>query len=130
AIGRGVSSELLPPYPPEDLDDFWDETRQESDIVRLDFLRRKTTFPSLPNFDIELIDFKGMGERLLHGWIAVPKARAGKLPGFLWLPAYGHESHLPNEYATREGMVSMSFNFHGHAAFHQEEYQQSRGYFA
>jgi cephalosporin-C deacetylase len=52
------------------------------------------------------------------------------MPAFSWIPAYGRESHLPDEYGTREGFVSMSFNFHGHAAFHKEEYEPARGYFS
>ena len=46
------------------------------------------------------------------------------------MPPYGRESKLPDEYGTRSGMVSMSFNFHGEDAFHQEAYKPDRGYFA
>jgi len=52
------------------------------------------------------------------------------LPAFLWIPAYGRWSHLPNVYSTREGFVSLSFNLHGLPPFHQEEYHTQRGYFA
>lgn len=122
--------DLLQPYVPEDFDEFWAETTAEADSFPLDYLRRKAVFEALPGFEVELIDFKTIGGFALHGWIAFPKDMNGRLPAFLWVPAYGRESHLPNEYSTREGMVSMSFNFHGHAAFHQEEYKASRGYFA
>ena len=37
---------------------------------------------------------------------------------------------LPNEYGTRIGYASLSFNFFGESAFHQEEYTPERGYFA
>ena len=53
-----------------------------------------------------------------------------KLPGFLWIPPYGRESLLPNEYGTRKGFVSLSFNFFGEPAFHQEKYRIDRGYFS
>jgi cephalosporin-C deacetylase len=54
----------------------------------------------------------------------------GKLPAFLWIPPYGRESLLPNEYGTREGFVSLSFNFFGEPAFHEEKYRMDRGYFS
>ena len=46
------------------------------------------------------------------------------------MPPYGQESLLPNQYGTREGFATISFNFHGHEAFHQEKYITSRGYFS
>lgn len=52
------------------------------------------------------------------------------LPGFLWIPPYGRESLLPDEYGTRNGFVSLSFNFFGEPAFHQEKYRTERGYFS
>ncbi|MBA3725329.1 MAG: acetylxylan esterase [Armatimonadetes bacterium] len=119
---------MLSQYLPEDFVAFWEEATAEADGISVDFERRKTTMQNLPEHEVELIDFLGMLGARLHGWIAIP--RENPAPGFLWIPAYGHESHLPNEHSTRLGMASMSFNFHGHGAFHQEEYRPARGYFA
>jgi cephalosporin-C deacetylase len=37
---------------------------------------------------------------------------------------------MPNQYGTRDGYVSLSFNFFGSDAFHQEKYEPKRGYFS
>jgi len=113
---------------PEDFDAFWHRVTVEADAVKLDYDRRPTSFQPLPTHSIELLRFRGANQDL-QGWIAIPEG-APKSPGFLWIPAYGRESHLPDEYSTRPGMVSMSFNFFGHAAFHKEDYKPERGYFA
>lgn len=114
---------------PADFDDFWAAALRESDSVPLDYQRRSTSFQPLETHVVELVEFRGAGTTL-QGWIATPKGLDGKAPGFLWIPAYGRESHLPDAYSTREGFVSTSFNFHGHAAFHKEEYRPERGYFS
>lgn len=117
------------PYVPEDFDEFWLETVAEADAVPLEFHRSSRNDFDLPGFTVETIDFRGMGGRALHGWLAFPEG-ARRLPAFAWLPPYGRESLLPDQYGTREGFVSLSFNFHGYGAFHQEKYQPARGYFA
>jgi cephalosporin-C deacetylase len=117
------------PYVPEDFEPFWQRTVDEARAVPLDYRRTTGNAFDLPGFTVELINFRGMGGRLLKGWIAYPDGERD-LPGFLWIPPYGRESLLPNEYGTREGFVSMSFNFFGHDAFHQEAYIKDRGYFA
>ena len=113
---------------PPDFDAFWAEASDEASQVSVDFDRRATSLQPLQTHRVELIDFLGAAGRL-HGWIAVPND-VTQAPGFLWIPAYGRESHLPDEYSTRDGFVSLSFNFHGHAAFHKEEYKPERGYFS
>ncbi|MDQ2986706.1 MAG: acetylxylan esterase [Armatimonadota bacterium] len=114
---------------PNDFDAFWNQTKAEADGVTLNFDRRPTAFQPLDSHRIELLEFQG-ANALLQGWIALPHGADAKAPGFLWIPAYGRESHLPDAYSTREGFASISFNFHGHAAFHKEEYKRERGYFA
>lgn len=120
---------------PEDFDAFWAAALHEAESIRLDFDRRPTSFQPVETHRIELLELQGAAMRL-QGWIAVPKSRMrhttsdSRAPAFLWIPAYGRESQLPDPYSTREGFVSMSFNFHGHAAFHKEEYRPERGYFA
>lgn len=79
---------------------------------------------------IETFTFKGIHGQTLHGWYAYPQEVASRLPAFLWVPPYGQESVLPNKYGTREGMVSLSFNFHGHPAFYQRKYVREEGYFS
>jgi cephalosporin-C deacetylase len=65
----------------------------------------------------------------VNAWIAYPQGERG-LPAFLWPPPYGRESLMPNDFGTRKGFVSMSPNFFGEDAFHQEKYVPERGYFA
>src|SRR5687767_10906741 len=113
---------------PEDFDTFWSVVAAEAETASVGFERRATAFQPLEGHQVELLDFHGASGRL-HGWIALPLG-VERAPGFLWIPAYGRESHLPDEYSTRDGFVSISFNFHGHAAFHREEYKSERGYFS
>jgi cephalosporin-C deacetylase len=136
----------LSPYVPEDFDAFWEQTMAEANAVKLDYRRGgergagygvplsefaqspASNLPSPASHLVERIDFQGMTGRV-SGWLAYPEG-ARRLPAFLWVPPYGRESLLPNQYGTREGFVSMSLNFHGLDAFHQEKYQTDRGYFA
>lgn len=119
----------LAPYVPEDFDAFWTETHQEATAAPLDFHRSRVNDYDLPGFQVESFEFRGVNGEALNGWIALPDG-IRRSPGFLWIPPYGRESLLPNQYGTRQGFVSLSFNFFGHGAFHQEKYVQSRGYFA
>jgi cephalosporin-C deacetylase len=114
---------------PEDFDVFWREAVAEAQAAPLDYSRYLQSEISTPEFLIQLVDFRGSAGQTLHGWVAYP---AGALQdrGFLWLAPYGQESMLPNEYGTRSGLVSFSFNFHGHGPFYREKYEPSRGYFA
>lgn len=114
---------------PEDFDEFWDETVFEATQVGLDFHRSLSNDFELPGFRVEKISFLSVQDRVVHGWMAVPEG-ARRLPGFVWVPPYGRESLLPNDYGTRPGHVSLSFNLHGLEAFHQEKYTPANGYFA
>lgn len=114
---------------PEDFEAFWAETVAEGAALPLDYRRSLTPDFDLPGFTVETLDFASVHERRVQGWIAYPPG-ARRLPGFVWVPPYGRESLLPNAYGTRDGFVSLSLNFHGHGAFHQEKYVPARGYFA
>jgi cephalosporin-C deacetylase len=114
--------------PPEDFEAFWGDAIAEANAVPLDFRRSRTNDYEVEGFVVETLSFSGM-DRRLNGWIAYPEG-ARRLPSFVWLPPYGRESKLPDAYGTREGFVSLSFNFHGEPAFHQERYEIERGYFA
>lgn len=116
------------PYVPEDFDDFWAEAVAEAQAVRLFYRRKPTEMQSPYGHRVEEIEFTGMGNQSVYGWIAYPDG-AKRLPSFVWVPPYGRESLLPNRYGTRDGMVSLSLNLHHLAAFHQEKYIVSRGYF-
>lgn len=120
---------IVLPDVPEDFDDFWSEARGEAEGVPLDFDRSLGSAYDLEGFSVEALAFRSVGGRTLHGWLAYPPG-ARRLPGFLWIAPYGRESLLPDAYGTRQGMVSLSFNFFGHGAFHQEKYVRERGYFA
>lgn len=124
------ASEFLKPYVPEDFDEFWAEAVGEVEKVPLDFRRgRKNAYP-LEGFRVEELSFLGAEGEFLHGWLAFPIEREAPLPAFLWVPPYGRSSALPNKFTTREGFVSMSFNVVGESAFHEEEYEPSKGYYA
>jgi cephalosporin-C deacetylase len=116
------------PYLPEDFDDFWARTLAEAQTVGLDYHRSLKNDFDLPGFIVEEISFAGMTGPV-QGWFAYPEG-ARRCPSFLWVPPYGRESLLPNQYGTRQGFASLSLNFHGLGAFHQEKYAVERGYFA
>ena len=113
---------------PEDLEAFWRELAQEASAVRLDYHRARTDRTSPTGHLVDELTFTGLSGAL-HGWIAY-EASARRAPAFVWLPPYGRESKLPDVYGTRAGFTSLSFNFHGEGAFHQEAYTKDRGYFA
>lgn len=115
---------------PEDLEQFWLEAAAEANSFPLNYRRSLSNEYELEGFVVETLVFAVPGGRWLHGWIAYPEEGARRLPGFVWLPPYGRESKLPDEFGTREGFVSLSFNFHGEGPFHQEKYVKERGYFA
>lgn len=118
-----------PLSPPENLRSFWSEAVEEALQEPFDYHRSLSNEFELPGFHVETMTMRGMHGSEIHGWIAFPPG-AKRLPSFLWVPPYGRESLLPNAYGTREGFTSLSFNFHGHGAFHQEKYVPERGYFS
>lgn len=126
---RSRCMSLLSPYLPEDFDSFWAEAAQEARDAPLDFHRAPQHDVVLAGFNIERIAFRSVLGTALYGWIAYPP-HSRRLPSFVWIPPYGRESLLPNAYGTRQGMTSLSFNFHGEDAFHQEPYVPARGYFS
>ena len=119
----------LPYEKPEDFEAFWHQATHEAlhhplQVVDWQFRSRSTA-----SHQVDTFTFLGVDGIEKHGWLAYPEG-ARNLRSFLWLAPYGRESKLPDEYGTRVGMVSMSFNFHGESAFHQEAYKIERGYFA
>lgn len=116
------------PDVPEDFAGFWHETYAEAKSAPLDFHRSLSPARGDHHL-IETFSFRGISGSTLHGWIAYPDG-VRRRPGFLWIPPYGRESVLPNQYGVREGFTSLSINFHGEEAFHQETYVPARGYFA
>lgn len=119
----------LPYEKPEDFQEFWTDVTAEAMAYPLKVSTFRIVPDQSPTHVVEVFSFAGIQGRVRHGWLAYPEG-ARRLPGFLWVPPYGRESKLPDEYGTRTGMVSMSFNFHGEDAFHQEAYKPDRGYFA
>jgi len=128
---RSISEDdVFQPYQPEDFEEFWRETLEETNGVQVDFTRGNKNIYRLPGFSVNALDFRGTKGNILHGWISIPEEVPEPLPAFLWIPPYGREGSFPNPYTTRAGFVSFSFNLHGLPAFHRESYEPSRGYFA
>lgn len=123
------SADLFRPYVPEDFDEFWAEAQAEARSTRLDYHRSLRNDFDWPGFGVETLQFRGVQGETVHGWITYPPG-ARRLPSYLWIPPYGRESILPNRFSTREGFCTLSLNFHGEGAFHQEKYRIDRGYFA
>jgi len=117
------------PYLPEDFTEFWHETVAQAMAAPLDGERGATNYAERDTHVVETISYRGIEGNRLNGWLATPPGQR-RTRAFLWTPPYGRESLLPNEYGTREGYTSLSFNFFGHEAFHQEKYRIERGYFA
>lgn len=117
------------PALPEDFDDFWARLSGEALKAPLYFKRDLRPQSTVTGHLVETFEFNGLAGQRLFGWFAYPEG-SRRVPAFLWIPPYGRESVLPNEYGTREGFASLSFNLHGYGPFHQEKYSPSRGYFA
>jgi cephalosporin-C deacetylase len=117
------------PSPPEDFAEYWAALVEEATQAPLFYRRDVHPLQGPGDLRVETLEYAGVDGSSLYGWIAYEEG-ARRKPAFLWLPPYGRESVLPNEYGTRPGFVSMSYNLHGLPAFHQEKYAPSRGYFA
>jgi len=119
----------LEPYVPEDFRDFWTAVTDEALAAPLDGHRSIADEDALDSHRVEVISFRGMSGDTRHGWLATPRSLR-HVPAFLWVPPYSRWSMPPNQYGTRPGFASLSFNFFGESAFHHETYHPSRGYFA
>ncbi len=120
---------LQEPYLPDGFDEFWKGVIEEADSAPLEFDRRHQSSVVRDGFQVDEFSFRGVKGETLNGWIASP-LDARRSPAFQWIAPYGRWSMPPNEYGTRPGMVSLSFNFHGEPSFHEESYKPERGYFA
>ena len=133
---------MIAPYVPEGFDEFWRANTAEAEAAPFDYqISPETVVPS-PDVgqtspgtistahEIRTFTFRGISGETLNGWIAIPNGGAGPWPAFYWVAPYGRESLMPNQYGTRDGYVSLSFNFFGSDAFHQEKYEPKRGYFS
>lgn len=135
---------LFHPSLPEGFEAFWASAVSEAMAAPLDFERRKQSEVDSSGFVVDVFSFRGVQGQTLHGWFAYPNdlhppapsssgaqtspQEEGELPGFLWLPPYSRWSMQPNEYGTREGFCSLSLNYFGEHAFHNETYKPERGY--
>lgn len=133
---------MIEPYVPPGFDEFWHGNVAEAEGAALDYqISHEATVPvpgvgqTAPGtissqHEIRTFTFRGIGGETLNGWIATPLGAPGPWPAFYWVAPYGRESLMPNQYGTRPGYVSLSFNFFGNDAFHQEKYEPKRGYFS
>lgn len=122
-----MSPELLGPWVPEGFDDFWRET--EASVGVPDFEIGPEVSGRSTSHIVRTVSMSSTAGFVLNGWIAVPHGD-GPFPAFLWTPPYSRWSMMPNEYGTRPGYVSLSFNLFGESSFHEETYSPARGYFA
>lgn len=120
---------LLQSQIPEGFDAFWQGLVEKAEAAPLDFQLTPSGGQCPDGRPVQLLDFRGVNGEELHGW-AVLSDTGEFEPGFLWVPPYSRWSMLPNQYGTRLGMASLSFNFFGESSFHQEAYKPERGYFA
>ena len=116
-------------YLPDDFHPFWRDTVDEADAISIDFQRTRQQSVTRAGFAVDLLEFRGVQGDLLQGWFAHPESNFAS-HGFLWLTPYGRSSMPPNEYGTRDGFCSLSFNHHGESAFYEQEYKPEHGYFA
>ncbi len=122
-------SDLLKPYVPPGFEAFWRDNTAEAMAAPLDFEFSEQNSFNPEGHSVREFDFRGIDGATRFGWVALPHG-IEKAPGMIWLAPYSRWSMLPNEYGTRKGMASISFNFHGESAFHREEYTPARGYMA
>lgn len=122
-----MSPDLLTPWIPEGFDAFWQQTEG---AVGDEELSVGDAAPGRSDtHTIYTVSMPSTGGLTLNGWLAIPPGD-GPFPSFLWTPPYSRWSMMPNEYGTRPGCVSLSFNLFGESSFHEESYKPERGYFA
>ncbi len=119
---------LLDPWVPPGFDDFWAETARGAASAALDWELAESDQKSPTGHRVRTLRFRGSDGQRREGWLATDGSNPS--PGFLWVPPYGRWSMSPNEYGTRPGYASLSLNFFGESAFHDEAYTLERGYFA
>lgn len=122
-------SDLLRPYVPPGFESFWRETTAQAMAAPLEYELFQQDEVDPPWHTVQTLSFRGIEGETLWGWVAKPK-ELEKAPGFLWLAPYSRWSMPPNQYGTRKGLASISFNFHGEGSFHREDYSPERGYMA
>jgi len=122
-------SDLLKPYVPPGFEPFWREATAEAMDAALEFEFFEQSDFAPADHLVREFSFRGIDGATRYGWVALPHG-VEVAPGMLWLAPYSRWSMLPNEYGTRKGLASISFNFHGESAFHREDYTPERGYMA
>ena len=115
---------------PEDFDAFWHETTAEAMGAPLDCHRTLHNDYELPGFTVERhLPLEALEEELFTVGLPIRRGLADSraLSGLRRTDA---SRCCPNEYGTRPGFASLSFNFHGEPAYHRESYINARGYFS
>ena len=98
------------PDTPEDMENFWNDAKEELATVKPQFKTRPSPEHSTSDVDCHLVEMRSLGNVLIRGWLQIPK-KNGPHPALLRVPGYGSNMQ---PIAWINDMVVLSLNIRGH----------------
>lgn len=98
------------PDTPEDMENFWNDAKEELATVKPQFKTRPSPEHSTSDVDCHLVEMRSLGNVLIRGWLQIPK-KNGPHPALLRVPGYGSNMQ---PIAWINDMVILSLNIRGH----------------
>ena len=86
---------------PDDIDQFWNDVLAETARIPLDPEVVYDPLRSTARIDVYEVFYTSLDHVRIAGWYAVPRQRAGKLPGLIQVPGYNMEPPVPKNWAAR-----------------------------
>ena len=86
---------------PGDIDAFWDDVLAETARIPLEPEVVHDPLRSSEAIDVYEVFFTSLDRVRIAGWYALPKQRAGRLPGLLQVPGYNMEPPIPKVWARK-----------------------------
>ena len=84
---------------PEDFDQFWSTTLDETENIPLNAELTHDMFRSTSDIDVFTASYSSYGNIRISGWYARPKNITNSIPGQVFVPGYVSEPKLPNDLA-------------------------------
>ncbi|MDQ2799428.1 MAG: acetylxylan esterase [Armatimonadota bacterium] len=99
---------------PSDFAAFWQGVKDALAQVPFEWERIPDATWSTEDLTVDWVRFSSLGDALVYGWYAVPKANlATGNNGYLWLPGYSLGNPPPGPECLYPGTVTLGLNLHG-----------------
>ena len=113
AVAGYEVSRILPQVtPPDDLDEFWRQLREEAGTESPEYTLTRDDRLSRADVDVWLVQYRSIGGKTIFGWYAAP-ANAHQLPALLYLSGYGARPVEPPVALARKGWVALAIDVRG-----------------